>query len=106
MPGRRETEVRNRRRSSGNCRASDRNCERAETPSGLSVHMVPLLASYKGRRESREGSQMTDLSHLFGNTPVNLKGLRARLRKMSDNELQRFGRAVRNMCTPEANLGK
>jgi hypothetical protein len=41
---------------------------------------------------------MTDLSHLSGNPPVNLEDLRARLRKMSDNELRGFARAARNMC--------
>jgi len=36
----------------------------------------------------------------------NLEELRARLRKMTDSELRRFGRAVRFMCSPNANLGK
>jgi hypothetical protein len=56
-----KTEVRNRKRSSGDCRTSDHNCERAGTTSDLSVHVVPLLASHEECRESREGSQMTDL---------------------------------------------
>jgi hypothetical protein len=49
---------------------------------------------------------VNDLSHLSGDTPVNREELRARLRKMTDNELRRFGRAARNMCPPEANRGK
>jgi hypothetical protein len=32
--------------------------------------------------------------------------LRARLRRMSDRELRRFGKSARYMCSPEANLGK
>jgi len=49
---------------------------------------------------------VNDLSHLSCDTPVNREELRARLRKMTDNELRRFGRAARNMCPPEANRGK
>jgi hypothetical protein len=41
-----------------------------------------------------------------GENEVDLEGLRARLRKMSDEELRRFGRASQYMCSPEANLGK
>ena len=36
----------------------------------------------------------------------NLEELRARLRKMTDSELRRFGRAARFTCSPRANLGK
>jgi hypothetical protein len=39
-------------------------------------------------------------------TDINLEQLRARLRKMTDSELRRFGRAARFMCSPGANLGK
>ena len=49
---------------------------------------------------------MTDLSHLSGNDPIDVEELRARLRKMPDADLLRFGKAARNMCSPEANLGK
>jgi hypothetical protein len=35
-----------------------------------------------------------------------LEALRARLRRISDRELFRFGRAARYMCSPGANLGK
>jgi hypothetical protein len=35
-----------------------------------------------------------------------LESLRARLRKMSDAELLKFGRAARYMCSPKANMGK
>ena len=49
---------------------------------------------------------MTDPSHSSEDTPVNREELRARLRKMTDNELRQFGRAARNMCSPEANRGK
>jgi hypothetical protein len=37
---------------------------------------------------------------------VDLESLRARLRKMNDVELQRFGRAARYMCSPQANMGQ
>jgi hypothetical protein len=52
---------------------------------------------------------MADLSSVSfsGNeNEVDLESLRARLRNMSDAELQRFGRASQYMCSPEANLGK
>lgn len=40
------------------------------------------------------------------NDAPDLNDLRTRLRKMSDAELQRFGKAARYMCSPAANLGK
>jgi hypothetical protein len=36
----------------------------------------------------------------------NLEELRARLRKMTDEELLRSGKAGRHMCSPEANFVK
>ena len=48
---------------------------------------------------------VNDLSHLSGGATVNREELRSRLRRMTDNELRRFGRAARNMCPPEANRG-
>jgi hypothetical protein len=39
-------------------------------------------------------------------TDIDLEQLRARLRKMTDSELRRFGRAARFMCSPGANLGR
>jgi len=41
-----------------------------------------------------------------GFLPFELEELRARLRKMSDAELLRFGKAARSMAAPEANFGK
>jgi hypothetical protein len=32
--------------------------------------------------------------------------VRQRLRRMTDEQLQRFGAAARYMCSPQANLGK
>jgi hypothetical protein len=49
---------------------------------------------------------LTDPLHKSGDTPVNREELRARLRKMSNNELRRFGRAAQKMCSPEANRSK
>ena len=43
---------------------------------------------------------------LAGEHRLNLEALRARLRRMSDRELLRFGRAARYMCSPAANLAK
>jgi hypothetical protein len=43
---------------------------------------------------------------LAGENELNLEALRARLRRMSDRELLRFGKSARYMCSPEANLGK
>jgi hypothetical protein len=42
----------------------------------------------------------------FTNDGIDLEELRARLRKMTDAELLRFGKAARNLCSPEAKLGK
>ena len=39
-------------------------------------------------------STMGDMSHLGGNDPPDLEQLRARLAKMSDKELRRFGEAA------------
>jgi hypothetical protein len=39
-------------------------------------------------------------------TPIDLDKLRDRLRKMSNEELRKFGKAAAFMCTSEANLGK
>ena len=49
---------------------------------------------------------VNDLSPLSGDTTVNREELRARLRKMTDNELRRFGRAAQNMCLPDGNWDK
>jgi len=37
---------------------------------------------------------------------LDVEGLRARLRKMSDKELLEFGKAARYMVSPKANMGK
>jgi hypothetical protein len=37
---------------------------------------------------------------------VDLDSLRARLRKMNDHELQRFGLAAKSMCSPDAYFGQ
>jgi hypothetical protein len=42
----------------------------------------------------------------FTGEGVDLDQLRERLRGMTDEELLQFGKAARNMCSPEANLGK
>jgi hypothetical protein len=46
---------------------------------------------------------MYDLS---GENELDLEALRARLRRMSDTELLRFGRSARYLCSPVANHGK
>ena len=43
---------------------------------------------------------------LAGENGLDLDALRARLQRMSEQELSRFGRAARYMCSPTANLGK
>ena len=43
---------------------------------------------------------------LAGENELDREALRARLRRMSDTELFRFGRAARYMCSPAANHGK
>jgi hypothetical protein len=42
----------------------------------------------------------------FTSDQIDLDGYRARLRKMTDEELIREGEARRYMCSPMANLGK
>jgi hypothetical protein len=37
---------------------------------------------------------------------VDLEGLRTRLRKMSDQELLRYGQAAKSMCSPDAYFGQ
>ena len=45
--------------------------------------------------------------HRFAlNVPVDVQELREQLRKMSDEELRRFGRAAQFMCSPGTNSGK
>jgi hypothetical protein len=41
-----------------------------------------------------------------GENGLNLETLRARLQRMGDRELLRFGQAARYMCSPRANQGK
>ena len=41
-----------------------------------------------------------------GENEVDLEGLRTRLRKMSDQELLRFGKAAKSMCSPSAYFGQ
>jgi hypothetical protein len=43
---------------------------------------------------------------LAGENELDLEALRARLRRMSDRELLRFGKSACYMCSQEANLGK
>jgi hypothetical protein len=43
----------------------------------------------------------------FAREPVpDVEQIRARLRKMTDDQLVRFGRDARYMCSPKANMGK
>jgi hypothetical protein len=41
-----------------------------------------------------------------GESAIDLDALRARLARMNDVALARFGRAAAYMCSPEASLGK
>jgi hypothetical protein len=41
-----------------------------------------------------------------GASEFNLENLRERLQRMSDEELTQFGKACRDMLTPQANLGR
>ena len=41
-----------------------------------------------------------------GTSEFNLENLRKRLQRMSDEELAQFGKACREMLTPQANLGR
>jgi hypothetical protein len=43
---------------------------------------------------------------LAGEKGLDLEALRARLRRMNDQELLRFGKSARYMCSPAANLGQ
>ena len=42
---------------------------------------------------------------LAGENGLDLEALRARLRRMNDRSLLRFGQAARYMCCPAANFG-
>jgi hypothetical protein len=42
----------------------------------------------------------------FTANEIDVEELQARVRKMSDAELRRFGKAAAAMCSPQANLGK
>jgi hypothetical protein len=44
--------------------------------------------------------------YVFTQDAVDVEDLRARLRKMNDEELLAFGKSARYMCSPMANLGK
>jgi hypothetical protein len=52
--------------------------------------------------DSKKGSSMSVFDPFTG---INLDQLRARLAKMDDAELKRFGLAAAYVNTPEANLG-
>jgi hypothetical protein len=54
------------------------------------------------KQELRRSSVM----QAIGTQNDDLEMLRERLRKMTDKQLLKYGRACRYMCTPEANLGK
>jgi hypothetical protein len=41
-----------------------------------------------------------------GFTEIDLESLRTRLRKMNDQELLRYGRAAKSMCSPDAYFGQ
>jgi hypothetical protein len=41
-----------------------------------------------------------------GASEFNVENLRKRLERMSDDELTRFGKACRELLTPQANLGR
>jgi hypothetical protein len=41
-----------------------------------------------------------------GESAIDLDALRARLARMTDVTLERFGRAAAYMCSPEANMGQ
>jgi hypothetical protein len=44
--------------------------------------------------------------YAFTGDGVDIEQLQARLRKMTDAELRRFGKAAAAMCSPQANFGK
>jgi hypothetical protein len=50
--------------------------------------------------------QFSSTMYAFTGDGVDLEQLRARLRKMTDADLLRFGKAGKYMCSPEANMGK
>jgi hypothetical protein len=59
-----------------------------------------IAAKIDAEREPDSISYMSDMSHLSQETPIDLEQLRERLRKMSDSELRRFGRAALDVCEP------
>jgi uncharacterized protein YjiS (DUF1127 family) len=49
---------------------------------------------------------MSDLSALAIDRLLDRNQVRLRLARMSDQQLEQFGRDARYMCSPKANLGK
>jgi hypothetical protein len=56
------------------------------------------MRSTRRRRVSNLGS--------VGFLPFELEAIRARIRKMSDDELLKYGKAAKSMCEPDANFGR
>jgi len=57
------------------------------------------LGEYKANIYKLDSTQLTS-------DEIDVEAFRARLRKMTDEELIRQGKAGRYMCSPQANLGK
>src|SRR5260221_4221271 len=73
-----------------------------ELKTGRATMLLPLPLP-------RSLQTMADLSSVgfSGNDgEVDVESLRTRLRKMNDQDLRRFGRVAKAMCSPGANLGK
>ncbi len=49
---------------------------------------------------------LTSVGFSGNDAEVDLESLRARLRKMNNQELRRFGLAAKSMCSPDAYFGQ
>lgn len=72
----------------------------------LDEYHYPVYSAPANGFQQEERIRRTKVSITFAIRPLHSAPIvRARLRKMSDEELIRFGRAAAGMCSPEANFG-
>ena len=64
------------------------------------------LACASGGRSSAYPGGMEGMYGFAADLPIDVEAIRARFHRMTDDELLRYGRACRYMCSPWANFGK
>jgi hypothetical protein len=66
--------------------------------------IISFLVSSARKQDFMAGLNSVGFSS--GENEIDREGLRTRLRKMSDQELLRYGRAAKSMCSPDAYFGQ